>query len=161
MSYSRWSNSRWYTFYTSFSGDTKESQAFEVMIDFARSRVFTYAELSSDINGCLLEIEYLCSRPIEYSSPQEILTEDFKNSDTSIFDRMIYVTEISEPDPATDEELNELRVYMENFIDDVRWDYSVFGKIMDLLIRANVKIISRFGWWLNGELKPKRKRYEK
>lgn len=158
MSYSRWSNSRWYTFYTAFSGDTKESQAFEVMIDFARSRVFSYDELTKDIEKCLCEIKDLCSSPIEYSTPKEILTEEFKPESTTIFDSMIYVTEISLPDPATDEELKELRVYMENFIDDVRWDYSLFGMFSNFCIGKN--ITSNFGWWLDRNFKPKRKIYE-
>jgi hypothetical protein len=159
MSYSRWSNSRWYTFWTSFSGDTKNSQAFEVMIDCARTRVCTYAELTKDTNECLSEIAELCSNPIEYSSPKEILTEEFKPEPTTIFDRMIYVTEISEPDPATVEELRELRIYMENFISDVDWDYSILGKLTDFCTGKN--ITSNFGWWLDRNFKPKRKKYKK
>jgi hypothetical protein len=159
MSYSRWSNSRWYTFYTSFSGDTKESQAFEVMIDFARSKVFTYGELINDIDLCLLEIENLCASPIEYSSPREVITETCKEEQTTIFDRMIYITEVSEPDPATDEELKELKVYMENFIADVKWDYSICGKFSDYLISVDVTIISKFGWWVKQKMQPKRKKY--
>ncbi len=157
MSYSRWSNSRWYTFWTAFSGDGKESQAFEVMIDFARTRSFSYSELTKDIDGCLAEIQELCSNPIEYSSPLEIITEEPKKEESNIFDRMIYITETSEPDPATDEELRELRIYMENFIADVDWDYSFLGKFTNLCIRKN--ITSNFGWWLDRNFKPKRKRY--
>lgn len=161
MSYSRWSNSRWYTFHTAFSGDTMESQAFEVMIDFARSRIFTYFELRNDINGCLSEIYDLCSNPIEYKTPKEILTEEFRNSETTIFDNMTYVTEISDPDPASKDELAELRVYMENFISDVEWDYSFPGKFSDYLISVDITIISKFGWWLKHKIKPNRKKYIK
>lgn len=161
MSYSRWSNSRWYTFHTSFSGDTKESQAFEVMIDFARTRVFTYGELIRDIDGCISEIRDLCSNPIEYRTPKEIITEEYKDDQTTIFDRMMYVTEVSEGDPATDEELKELMVYMKNFIADVEWDYSIGGKISDYLIGVDLKIISKFGWWLKHKIQPKRKKYIK
>jgi hypothetical protein len=158
MSYSRWSNSRWYTFWTSFSGDTKESQAFEIMIDFARTRVFTYEELVKNIDECLSEIQELCSNPIEYRLPREIITEEPKKEGT-IFDRMTYVTEISEPDPATAQEMEELKVYMENFIADVECNYSIPGKFSDYLIGANVKIVSRFGWWLKHKIQPKRKKY--
>lgn len=157
MSYSRWSNSRWYTFYTSFGGDTKKSQAFEVMIDFARSRIFTYDELNRDIDGCLTDIKNLCANPVGYKSPREILTEDFKSRETTIFDRITYVDEMSEPDPATEEELQELRVYMENFIADVEWDYSMLGKIIEFLI-AETRI-KKFGWWLKNKFQPKRKKY--
>ena len=159
MSYSRWSNSRWYTFYTALSGDTKKSQAFEVMIDFARTKVFTYEELANNIDERLSEIQELCSNPIEYRSPQEIITEEPKKEEVPIFDRMIYVTEISEPDPATAEELRELRIYMENFIADVDWDYSIIGKFTNFCTGKN--ITSDFGWWLDRNFKPKRKKYKK
>lgn len=161
MSYSRWSNSRWYTFHTSFSGDTKESQAFEVMIDFARSKVFTYGELINDIDLYVFEIENLCASSVTYSSPSVILTEDFKNSEENLFDRIVYVEEIAEPDPATDEELRELKVYMENFIADVKWDYSICGKFSDYLIGTKHEIISKFGWWIKHKMQPKRKKYIK
>ena len=160
MSYSRWSNSRWYTFHTAFSGDTKESQAFEVMIDFARSRVFYHIELKSDIDKCLEEIQTLCSEPIEYSSPEEILEESLINGTSSnLFNKFIYVTKIAPPDPATVQEMVELKVYMENFIADVEWDYSARGKFSNYLIEVNVGIISRFGWWLKHRIQPKRKKY--
>ena len=159
MSYSRWSNSRWYTFHTAFSGDTKESQAFEVMIDFARSRVFYYIELKSDIDKCLEEIQTLCSEHIEYSSPEEILEESPINGTSSnLSNKFIYVTKIAPPDPATAQELDELRVYMENFIADVECDYTICGKFSDYLIEVNVEIISRFGWWLKHKIQPKRKK---
>lgn len=158
MSYSRWSNSRWYTFHTAFSGNTKESQAFEIMIDFARTRIFSYAELKSDIDKCLSEIQTLCSEPVEYSSPEEILDES--NSTVGILgSKFIYVTKISPPDPATVQEMEELGFYMENFITDVEWDYSIPGKFSDYLIGANIKIASRFGWWLKYKMQPKRKKY--
>lgn len=157
MSYSRWSNSRWYTFYTALSGDTKETQAFEIMIDFARTKIFTYGELINDIDLCLLEIENLCANPIKYRCPQEILTEDFKSKETNLFDRITYVDEISEPDPATDEELQELRIYMENFIADVEWDYSIPCRIIEFII-AETRI-KKFGWWLKNKFQPKRKKY--
>ena len=161
MSYSRWSNSKWYTFHTSFSGDTKESQAFEIMIDFARSRVFTYSELVSDIDRCISEISDLCSSPIEHRTPKEIITEEYRNSETTIFDRIAYVSEISEADPATDEELRELRVYMENFISDVEWDYSYIGKFANYLVSSRLEIISKFGWLIKNKTEPRRKKYIK
>ena len=159
MSYSRWSNSRWYTYYTALSGDTKETQALEIMIDHARTKVFTYEELTNDIDGCLMEIEHLCSRPVEYRGIQELIIEDFKGEDQLPSDRFIYVDEISPPDPATVQELEELKVYMENFISDVRWEYSFLGKFSDFLIGR--KLIGNFGWWLNTKFRPKRKKYEK
>jgi hypothetical protein len=160
MSYSRWSNSRWYTFYTAFSGKTKDTQAFEIMIDFARTRIFSYLELKSDIDKCLNEIQTLCSEPAEYSSPEEILGESTPTEGIpNLFDKFIYVNMVSEPDPATVQEMEELKVYMENFIADVEWDYSAPGKLIDYLISVDIKIISRFGWWLKPKIQPKRKKY--
>lgn len=160
MSYSRWSNSRWYTFYTAFSGKTKDTQAFEIMIDFARTRIFSYSELKSDIDKCLDEIQTLCSEPAEYSSPEEILQEsNVEDGVLNLSNKFIYVDKISPPDPATVQEMEELKVYMQNFIADVEWDYSIPGKFSDYLIGIDVKIFSKFGWWLKYKMQPKRKKY--
>jgi hypothetical protein len=158
MSYSRWSNSRWYTFYTAFSGKTKDTQAFEIMIDFARTRIFSYSELKSDIDKCLDEIQTLCSEPAEYSSPEQILEESGLNEAIpNLFDKLIYVDKISPPDPATVQEMEELKVYMQNFIADVEFDYSWRGKLVDFMSRKG--IFSKFGWWLKYKMQPKRKKY--
>jgi hypothetical protein len=131
------------------------------MIDHARSRVFTYGELIGDIDFCLSEIENLCSNVIEYRTPKEIITEEYRKEETTIFDRIIYVTEISEADPVTGDELKELRIYMENFITDVEWDYSPIGKFSNYLANVKIVIIREFGWWLKYKMKPKRKKYIK
>jgi hypothetical protein len=158
MSYSRWSNSRWYTFYTAFSGKTRDTQAFEIMIDFARTRIFSYSELKSDIDKCLDEIQTLCSEPAEYSSPEQILEESGLNEAIpNLFDKLIYVDKISPPDPATVQEMEELKVYMQNFIADVEFDYSWRGKLVDFMSRKG--IFSKFGWWLKYKMQPKRKKY--
>ena len=49
MSYSRWSNSRWYTFWHASSGKTKNTQIFEIC-DVAS---FTYKELKENAQKCL------------------------------------------------------------------------------------------------------------
>lgn len=49
MSYSRWSNSVWYTYYDVSSGDTLNSQVFTE----CGTRSFTYGELRADIEKCL------------------------------------------------------------------------------------------------------------
>jgi hypothetical protein len=48
MSYSRWSNSRWYTYHDCASGDTKGSQVFNV----CGVQDFTFDHIESDILGC-------------------------------------------------------------------------------------------------------------
>lgn len=52
MSYSRWSNSVWYTFYAVSSSMEKEDQIFEV----CSVASFTYKQIKEDIEGCLDEV---------------------------------------------------------------------------------------------------------
>ena len=52
MSYSRWSNSRWYTFWCSTASSKREDQIFNVDCQFD----FTYAELKRDRKGCLRKV---------------------------------------------------------------------------------------------------------
>lgn len=52
MSYSRWSDSHWYTYYTCSSGFTKDTQRFEINCDIT----FTYKELKEDMYRCLKEV---------------------------------------------------------------------------------------------------------
>lgn len=55
MSYSRWSTSTWYTFHSASSGDTLDTQIFEVCGDGC----FTYRQLKDDIELCLDKCEAL------------------------------------------------------------------------------------------------------
>ena len=53
MAYSRWSNSRWYTFYDeSNSGLIKNEQCFTVM-DLDLDVSFTYKEINESVDKCL------------------------------------------------------------------------------------------------------------
>ena len=56
MSYSRWSNSRWYTFWTANGpkSDKKDDQAFEIC-DFGGGNIFLYKQLNEDLEKCLDE----------------------------------------------------------------------------------------------------------
>lgn len=49
MSYSRWSNSRWYTFWCVTESDKKEDQIFEI----CTVKSFTFLELKDNVSGCL------------------------------------------------------------------------------------------------------------
>jgi len=75
MSYSRWSNSVWYTFWAAYSGETKDEQVFTICL----VKDFTYKKLKEDIDSCL---------------------------DIACKDR-------------TEEQREELREYMDQFIKDV------------------------------------------
>ena len=45
MSYSRWSNSRWYTFWNASSGKTKDEQVLSLWYSIDNIRDITYGEL--------------------------------------------------------------------------------------------------------------------
>ena len=49
MSYSRWMDSRWYTYWDAGSGQTKDEQIFHICMEGS----FTYAELAKDVDACL------------------------------------------------------------------------------------------------------------
>jgi len=52
MSYSRFQNSNWYTFWNTSSGAEKNDQVFTV---FGLEN-FTYLELSTDLDGCIAKV---------------------------------------------------------------------------------------------------------
>jgi len=55
MSYSRWSNSRWYTYYLNSSSRRKDDQIFSVCY----ITDFTYKQLKADIRSCISEVHNL------------------------------------------------------------------------------------------------------
>jgi len=58
MSYSRWSNSRWYTFWHASSGKTKNTQIFEIC-DVAS---FTYKDLKENAQKCVGKVMQMLGR---------------------------------------------------------------------------------------------------
>ena len=52
MSYSRWSTSRWYTFYVANDSHERDKQYFDVCM----VRCFSFKELMKDLDGCLDEV---------------------------------------------------------------------------------------------------------
>lgn len=79
MSYSRWSESRWYSFWCASDGaHAKETEVFEIC-SVAR---FTYRQLKEDMESCLEKVRKLDSE-------------------------------------ASDEEIDELEVYMKLFLKDI------------------------------------------
>src|SRR6478736_4517575 len=96
MSYSRWSDSRWYTYWSVSSGPTKDEQLFSICLDGG----FTYKELKDDLEGCL--------NIIRERSEKERL-------------------EFAPDSPAIPEEdYEELRRYMQIFLQDVDANYERF-----------------------------------
>jgi hypothetical protein len=84
MSYSRWSNSVWYTYWCSSDAKKREDEVFDV----CGERSFTYQELTEDIDKCL-----------------ELIKND------------------KDKGSVTQEELDELKGYMLEFIEDVKKEY--------------------------------------
>lgn len=109
MSYSRWSNSRWYTFWSAMGAEPteykwptqklKDNQVFEIC-DMPSYHI-TYGDLKRRSRSAVLhEIE-------------EHFTQDFEWTD------MEGTTHISKSVPPTWEELMELQEYFSRFIKDV------------------------------------------
>ena len=60
MSYSRWSNSVWYSFYNGSSGDTRDSQVLSLWYDMEHTIDWTYADLQ-DVTAANIVDVYKCT----------------------------------------------------------------------------------------------------
>jgi hypothetical protein len=58
MSYSRWSNSRWYTFWSAAEACEKNREVF----DICTVCQFTYYQLKNDLGSCLARVRKLDSK---------------------------------------------------------------------------------------------------
>ncbi len=101
MSYSRWSTGYWYCFYSANSGDTKDTQLFEVC-DIGHPMVFSYKELKEDIDNCLEQVRE------EHNTARTITFGDGTLEIEPINIEQTY--------------LDELKIYMNRFITDVEAD---------------------------------------
>ena len=116
MSYSRWSTSRWYTFWSAASETNRANyQVFEIF-DLGPSLSFTYAQLKSDIDDCILQVK----EHYEKEHPGKILSEWKTGTELPV-----YVDTTYGPNPATKAELQELKGYMMSFIEDVETDEEI------------------------------------
>jgi hypothetical protein len=116
MSYSRWSNSIWYTFWTAFgatpteyslpSRKLKESQVFEIC-DFP-SYFITYKDAKDNLDEILKDIKEYYSK----DHPGKM----FKDMVDGV---PVYEDVVWPAKNPTDEEMEELRGYILQFIDDV------------------------------------------
>lgn len=115
MSYSRWSNSIWYTFWTTASPNNKRiDQLFEIC-DFPQL-LFTYSQLTEDLDKCISEVKEFYSK----EHPGKILS-DFKRDEEGKLET-VYKDTIYKAKNPTDEQLEELRKYFKRFIRDVQED---------------------------------------
>jgi hypothetical protein len=119
MSYSRWSSSIWYTFWSFSSPNNiyKKDQIFEIC-DFDGIQ-FTYSEIKEDIDACLEEVK------LHYSLEQEIIVNE--NYSVDSFGDLVFSEKKIKKKPIKlrESQLEELREYMLNFIDDVDKDDSL------------------------------------
>lgn len=152
MSYSRWGNSRWYTFWTASSGKTKDEQYLEVMIDHDRGSNFSYKQLKGNMDSCIDEVMKKCATESKWRAIKGV------NEDEST--PFIYEDLIDPPSPATQDESDELRKYMKYFIADVEWQFNPIGRLSDFLI-GWVWPFRNLGYWIWWNARPKRSRYYK
>lgn len=131
MAYSRFTTSRWYTYWqitdnSEFTFPTVKRKNSEVfMIQNFPSIIFTYAELTRNIDECLLHVCKRCAHEYEGN----ILKYNYETGHMEP-EFIIYPA-----DPATEEELQELKGYMQEFISDVDSHYEW-------------RQYFRFEWWL-------------
>lgn len=114
MSYSRWSNSLWYTYWSSTSSNTINDQVFEI----CGVTSFTYKEIIDDIEKCLDRACELQKRVYDtpFGGPFDPLNID-KLSETKY--------KINESLAPTSEEREELKGYMIKFTDHVNSDKDI------------------------------------
>lgn len=111
MSYSRWGDSRFYTFWTGNS-KIRDEQIFDIMFSMGRELTFTFKELREDMNGCLDKCEEFLSKEYKWQMRKSILppSDEF--------------TEVIEPpQPFQGEERGELKSYMKEFVKDIKYQF--------------------------------------
>lgn len=113
MSYSRWSNSTWYTFWSAGSPEgfnKKQEQIFEIC-DFPSYSV-TYKQIKDDIDKVIHDVNEFYS----------------KEHEGEIFDgikdgKVTYEPTVWPPKNPSDEELQELKEYMLQFVKDIDYHF--------------------------------------
>ena len=111
MSYSRWCDSRWYTFWCSGDSKAKESQLFAI----CPYHVFSYQELTDDLEGCL---DTVCEFE---STPRDETVCDLGAEGVEIGNPATYVTIVTHvpANPVSASERDELRGYMKMFLSEM------------------------------------------
>ena len=66
MSYSRWSNSTWYTFNAVSDAKGIDDEIFEIMMALSSPSLwFTYRQIKDDIDGCIDKVKVVAEREIK------------------------------------------------------------------------------------------------
>lgn len=110
MAYSRWIDSFWYTYWASTESKNKDEQLFCVD-GLARSFYFSYKDILDNADDCLAKIKESYSVPKKFN-----MVVDFKTGKTEEFEESSI--------ELTNDVLNELRLYMSNFIEDVDREFN-------------------------------------
>lgn len=108
MSYSRWSNSRFYTMWSAKTTSTKrDDQIFEI-IEFGEGLMFTYKEIKNDIDKVIEHTTkyYSEPQPIKLVVKGEIISDENN----------------TEPNPLAQADMYELKAYLLRFLEDVEND---------------------------------------
>jgi len=113
MSFSRWSNSRWYTFWASTSSNKRDEQVFEI----CGTCSFTYKELKEELDKCLFTV---------YHKEQEVYP--FVDDDGPGYLDYTATPTIREDLAPSDDEMNELKSYIQRFIDRIQSDTELEGE---------------------------------
>ncbi len=122
MAYSRWIESRFYTFWCILEKDTEniaDNQCFE-LCDIPKSHKFTYKELKEDLEGCL---DIICDFYSKEQTGTILDLTDPLSFDFSRINEWKYVERTFQPYPVTEEERSELKGYMLEFIEDVEREF--------------------------------------
>ena len=144
MSYSRWSNSVWYTFWSSSSPKglfSKEDQIFEICD--SHSYFITYREIVQDVDKVLQQVKEFYG----VDRPGQIF--DGIDEETGLFKYTDWVYPAKNP---TDDELAELREYLLEFVADMD---NYFKPLNWLKYEVYYPIRNKILWWYRGLKKKK------
>jgi hypothetical protein len=145
MSYSRWSDSVWYTYWSSFSGKSKDSQVMEIMVDCYRTFVFTYSQLNEDLDDCISSIVRECGIPKEVNTITDFDAEN----------KPVYSDVKVDPIKFTQGEIFELEGYIKTFINDVNYDFGPIGRISNFMMKSKIKPLRLMGSKIYYSYRPK------
>jgi len=115
MSYSRWSNSVWYTFWSGYDSCANDAR-FEIC-DFSAGLSFTYREIKEDVDACIVHVRDYYSKEHD----REVIDEIIEVED--LLPKITYKTVSVKPVHYTDDQYEELKGYMLEHVKQVEKEY--------------------------------------
>lgn len=107
MSFSRWSNSRWYTYWAENSKKPGSNKRIDQIFEICSNTQFTYSELKENIDKCLEIVSFNETKVFDNNIGFEL---DPNDSDSYTIDQSLTPSK---------EEMEELRGYMLKFLSRV------------------------------------------